>query len=112
MASQTQIKKEIIEISFPGRGTVIGEEDALRDGKHQTSCICIQQPEDDEPAEIMKISKEKLIKLLRGQNTDKEIKEQIKAKGNKLTYGINLRNKVKLKMRKLSKMKTLPEPEL
>ena len=34
MASQTQIKKEIIEISFPGRGTVIGEEDALHNGKH------------------------------------------------------------------------------
>lgn len=34
MASRTDSKKEIIDIGFVGRGTVIGEEDTLRGGYH------------------------------------------------------------------------------
>ena len=71
MASRTDAKKEIIDIGFVGRGTVIGEEDTLRGGFHQTSCVCFKQSdfkdtEDNGPAIVMKISKERLNKLLRG----------------------------------------------
>ena len=68
-----ETKKETIEIANVGRGSVIGEEDALRGERHQTSCICQLQPSDEEPAEVMKISKEKLKWLLRGQITDREM---------------------------------------
>ena len=34
MATRTEIKKETIEIANLGRGSVIGEEDALREGRY------------------------------------------------------------------------------
>ena len=59
-------KKETIDVAIVGENNVIGEEDALREGVYQTSCICIKQPSDDQEAEVLKINKERFLKLLRG----------------------------------------------
>ena len=94
-------KKEPIDVAIVGENNVIGEEDAIREGVYQTSCVCIKQPGDNQFAEVLKINKERFLRLLRGQVSEKEIIKQIKMKEEKLTYGFKLRSQVKQQMKKV-----------
>ena len=35
-------KKEIVDVAIVDVGCVIGEEDAIKDSRYQTSCLCIK----------------------------------------------------------------------
>lgn len=94
------LKKETVDVAIVGVNNVIGEEDAIKEGCYQTSCVCIKQPADDQFAEVLRIHKDRFMKLLKGQVNEKDILKQIKMKEEKLTYGFNLRNEVKQQMHK------------
>ena len=57
-------QKETIEIALIGINSIIGDEDVIRNGCYQTSCICAKLPDNGELAEVLKIEKDKFLSLL------------------------------------------------